>query len=225
MNHPRLVGHLQRLGQRQADRRRLARRHRLTGKPCMEAPSLDVIADDEELIVLATDFMDADDVRVLDLRGRPGLVQQWRDLLERPPPRDLQRDNAPQLRIARLPDRPETPLPKPLEQFEMANPATGVHGRLFAGQGEVLAAVGAGERRQCVVGQFDRRAALGAADGERAPPLRPGGGPRGRFGERSVSRRWTADQCGAVLGIRPGRVKACGGSRRALIRSGGSAAG
>ncbi len=88
-----------------------------------ERNALHVVADDIDVVVFASDFMDAHDPRMAQLGGGAGFPQESLSLcrLQLSPAWDLDRDRAVHFCVVRLPDRAEGPDADSLQQLKMAD--------------------------------------------------------------------------------------------------------
>ena len=172
-----------------AQLRRLARARLSTGQPVGQRNAVDIIADDIEPTVVAAHFVDADDVRVPQLRGRASLAQELFALfgIQAPTAGDLDGHHPVKLRVARLPDRskgagPQTLLKSKVSDRLWLRCARGLRGmageRFVAGQSEMAATGGAIDAGQWIdIHHLNRVPAMRTTDVHRwLFPARAGNG-------------------------------------------------
>jgi hypothetical protein len=102
---------------------RLARRYRPHRQAISQRYSVNEVADNVEDSVIPAHFMDWNDVRVLELRSRPGFSKKHLGTgrIELVTSRNFYRNQAIKLGIARLPDCAEASRTELFKQLKMAN--------------------------------------------------------------------------------------------------------
>ncbi len=139
----------------------------------MQVRPLDEIADDVKRVSLAADLVHAHDVRMVELRGSPGLAEEHFRLggFELVLPRDLDGHNPVELRVAGLPNRAELADADAFEQLELAKRlALGVVDRFGVAIDQAEAAPAGGANHlggQVVIDQLNRLMAMRAANAHR----------------------------------------------------------
>ncbi len=131
-----LVGVVQRLGHLRHQRRRLAERQAPVLKQVPRRLPVDEVRDDHRQPVQRGHLVDRDDPRMAELGRGARLALEAAQLLglgQQPGVRDLQGDEAVQLRIAGRPHGPEGAHPHPLQELKAAQHAQDVHPRRVAG--------------------------------------------------------------------------------------------
>ena len=139
------------------------------------------IADDEDRVAVAADFVDVDDVRVVKLGRGAGLAQKLFRLgaVELALARNFDRHRAIELAVAGLPNRAERAAADLLDEIEMCDPRRGFSFRwrrvIVAKKREHAAAGLARNRRQRRIrGHRNRVVALRAADRKLSDRIRQG---------------------------------------------------
>src|SRR5262249_9678210 len=127
MDHAILMGMMDRVGQSRTKLGRLLRRKLILSQPFGEVRSANEVADDIDPVILLADFVDADDVGMLELRRRTGFAQQQLDVgaFENLPARELHGDEAVELWIFGHPDVAKVAASQQFDQFESPDRSRG----------------------------------------------------------------------------------------------------
>ena len=153
-----------------AQRGRLAHAHLPSGEKVGQARSFDQVADDVDGLLVPAHLVNANDARMVELRGGPRFAEKFFDVLRGKlvSPGNLHRHRAVQLSIVGSPHGPKGAGSQRLEQLEVTD-GLGfrgpIGGRLGVHQAEAAVARGTGDfTEQRVVENLDRMMTMRTAD-------------------------------------------------------------